>query len=141
MSFIGVVDFYRDELETLGFKEHTDNFDVSNIPQTVLTDTYHLEIGAITSGPSDHQPHKFDFPITLRLFFRGFSDANQARDDAINQAEAILDVLLAPSKRLDGTLIKDIVPLSINVEALSDSNDNDVTLRMDFNNKLVCNFP
>jgi len=139
MSLVSVRPYFRARLDSLNYVEWTDGFNIENIPQTILNNSYHLAIETIDSGPANQLHHEFTFPVTLRVFLRGYRDPAAAIDDAISQAETILAEVLSPSNRL-GTEIKDVTPESIDVRALADSNDNDIVLEMVFNTVIDCNF-
>lgn len=139
MSLSAVRSYFRDRLDGLGFTEWTDGFNVANIPQTISDETYHLETGFIDSGTANQLTHRFDYSITVRVFFDGFNNPAAAIDRAIASSETILADVLDPANRL-GLDIKDISPESITVAPRDESNDNDVILIMEFNADIICDF-
>jgi len=132
MTLGGVRGQFRGVMDGLGFREWSDGFNFENIPSSILDKAYHIEVGTITSGPSDHQAHRFLMPMTLRVFFKGYRDPSFAIDDALTNANTILGGLLAPGFRLQVNDLKDIRPTSINALPLQLTNDNAVILEMGF---------
>ena len=86
----------------------------------------------ISAEPANQATHQFTYPLELRVFVEGFRDPKQAIDDAIVASETILSSFLTESIRL-GTDIRDVVPVSVNLEPLDASNDNSVILFLNFN--------
>lgn len=131
--------FFRTRLEGLGYTEHVDAVDFSNIPKTLLDDSFQMETNNITSGPANQLAHDFDYGIVIRVFKRGFGNPVEAYDEADQTIETILSDILNVSNRL-GSEIKDIVPVSIDKIPLSASVDNDIILEFSFVVKLLMCF-
>lgn len=131
MGIANVRQYFRDRMDAIGYVEWTDGFNVENIPSTVLDQSYHVESGQISATTANHQPHRFDCPIVLRVFFKGFNDPIRAIDDAYGYAEDILAEVLLPSNRLSND-IHDVQPVSIAVNPLTQQNDNSVILEINF---------
>jgi len=140
MNLDGVRDFYRGIINPLGFTEWDDGFNKSNIPSTILDRSYCFQIGRIVSGPANQLHHTFRYPLTLRVHLKGFRNTNAAIDEALTEAHNIIAGLLSPSNRLQTIGLKDIRPVTIDVQQLSDSNDNAVIVEMEFDNYLVFKF-
>lgn len=136
---VEVRDHFRDVLNTLGLREWPTAFSYDNIPSTILTDSYHMTIDPIVSGPSNHQVHKFDYPLTLRVFLKGFRDESESVDAAVKVGQDILCAVLQSSSRL-GDTIKDIVPNSMQPIPLSGSNDNSIIIELSFTAKVFIIF-
>ena len=139
MSLSSVRDLFRTRLDGLGYREHKDGFNFENIPQTLLDESYHLEIATITGSTTNQLTTFFEYPLNVRIFLKGFRDPASAIDDAITRAEEILADILSPSVRY-GDDVKDIVPNTIEVNPLAITNDNDVILEMTFTSRIFCNF-
>lgn len=131
MALIDVRPYFRTKLESLGFVEWRTEFNVENIPRTLLTKSYHIESGIIAPTASNHQVHKFNCPIVIRVFLKGYLDPASAIDDAYISAQSILSAILPPAQRLNAT-VNDVVPTSIAVNPLNDANDNSVILEIGF---------
>lgn len=131
--------YFRNRMETLGYSEWRDGFNKDNIPSTLLDQVFHLESGEIAPTASNHQVHEFSSPIVVRVFLKGFLDPATAIDNALETADTILEEILLPSNRL-GTEVKDVIPIGISVNPLSDSNDNAVLLELNFEAKTFKRF-
>lgn len=132
MGLIDVRDLFKNKMNSLGYTEWEDEFNIENIPSSILDKSFHVESGDIASTASNHQPYRFDCPITLRLFLSGYLKPAEAVDDAFVHCEEILSEILSPDYRL-GSLVHDVSPVTIAVEPLSASNDNTVVLVITFN--------
>ena len=131
--------YFRARLNSLNYKEWEDAFNFDNIPQTRLDMAYHLEVGAIDSGPANQLAHQFSMPVVVRVFIKGGRDTKASRDDALSQSETILAEILKPSNRL-GIAIKDVQPDGLTLNVLDTSDDNDIILEMNFTSIIWCNF-
>lgn len=123
--------YIRNRMETLGYEEWRDGFNVENIPSTMLERSFHIESGDIAPTASNHQVHQFISPLIVRVYLKGYHDPVEAIDQAMETAEEILEDILLPSNRL-GTEVKDVTPTNISVKPLNDQNDNAVILELGF---------
>lgn len=139
MSLTAVKAYFETRLDALNYHEWDDAFNIENIPDTLVDKAYHVEFNSISSSGTSHKVHEFDFPVTVRVFLKGFRDVDAAKDDAVVQYESILGGVLAPANRL-GTAIKDIVPNNMVLLPIAQSNDNDIILEMTFTAKVMCVF-
>ena len=138
MSFTAPRPYMRDLMDTLNYREWTDGFNFENIPSTIFDESYHLETGLVSGLPANQVVHQFDFPLTLRVFLKGFRDPASAIDDALLRADEINASVLSPSNRLSETTgIKDVVPGTVQVLPYDTTNDNAVILEMVFNFNLI----
>lgn len=138
MSLTGPKTYLRTALDVVGFREHDDGFASDNIPSTIIDGSYHLEIGTITSGPANQIHYVFTFPVTVRLFFKGYADPKGTIDQVLEQGDNVLKEVLKTSERLgqiDG--IKDVIPSSIQVIPLDGTNDNSMILEMEFQFNII----
>lgn len=131
--------YFRTILDSLGFREWSTAFSFDNIPSSILSNSYHMTVEPILSSAPSHQVHQFDYPITLRVFLKGYRDERESVDASIEVSEDILCAVLASTSRL-GTTIKDIVPNSVQPIPLSGSNDNSIILEMSFTAKVFITF-
>ena len=135
MSLATVRPFFRERLEGLGFSEHDQPFQPNQIGETIVNDSFHMETGSIISSAANQVVHSFEFPITVRIYKKGYVNLLEAYDDIHETADEVLSDLLEPSVRI-GTDIKDIVPESIDILPIDDSNDNILYLELVFTAKL-----
>jgi hypothetical protein len=139
MSLIDVRSYFRTRMDSAGFTEWRDGFNFENLPSSILDRSYHIESGSIEATASNHQVHEFNCPVTLRLFLKGYLDPVQAIDDAYTDVESILSAILPPDERF-GTAVLDVVPGSITIVPLADSNDNSLIVEMVFSAKTFMKF-
>jgi hypothetical protein len=124
--------FFAKLLTNLKYKEWPQAFAVDNIPANILTNSFHVAVGHISSAPAAHLVHEFKAPVTIRLFFKGYRAPNDAKDAALTQAHVILGAILKPDVRLTQEGLKDIRPGSITPVALAHTNDNSLILELVF---------
>lgn len=135
MSFAYVRTLFRERLEGLGFEEHIEPFQPNQIGETIVDNSFHLETGSILGSVANQIVHPFDFPITVRIYRRGFVDLLEAYDELHVTADEVLTDLLLPSVRI-GDPVKDIISESIDIVPIDDSNDNIMVLELVFTAKL-----
>lgn len=127
--------FFRTRLEGLGYREHDQPFQVTQIGENIQDNSFHMETGLITSAEANQAIHSFLYPITIRIYRKAYQDVLSAYDDVHEEMDSILTDILEPSVRI-GTVIKDIVPDSIQPLPLDDTNDNVIIIELNFTAKL-----
>ncbi len=135
MSLASVRPFFRARLEGLGFREHDQPFEPGQIGESIQDGAFHMETGVIVSTSANQIVHDFDYPITIRVYKKGYEDILAAYDEIHADADLILADLLDPMVRL-GTIIKDIVPDTVQPLPLDETNDNVIVLEFVFTAKL-----
>lgn len=131
MGLANVRPFFRERLEGLGYTEHDQPFEPTEIGANIVDGAFHMETGTISSGPANQRSRTFEYPLTIRVYKAGYSDILEAVDAALEEADTILNDLLQPSVRLGNAVgIKDIVPNSVQPTALDATNDNVVVIVM-----------
>jgi hypothetical protein len=136
----GVRDFLRARLDALGYREHEDAFNFSNVPSTVLDRAYHLECGTMQVAPPDGRLHTFTFPITARFYFKGYRNPSEAVDAALAEGQTILSDLLDPEVRLQTEGLKNIRLTSVSPQPLQNTNDNAIILEINLNTLCMVTF-
>ena len=138
MSLSAVRPLMRTQMDSLGYREWSDGFNFENIPSTIFDESYHLAVGVVSGSPADLSTHTFDYPVTLRVFLKGFRDPAEAIDDALLRSDEILGSFLAENIRATNTNgIVNIAPGSVQVTPYDQTNDNAVILEMVFNFTLI----
>ncbi len=136
MSVTLVVPLFRTRMDGLGYREHTDGFNIENIPSTIIDKSYHIEVITGTGGVINQHVQGVDMPITLRVFREGFRDPAAMRDEMLGDMQSIICDILTPAVRLTSG-IKNIVFDSFSLLPLDDSNDNSIILEMNFTNIVI----
>lgn len=133
MALIRPLPYMRTRLNALGYSEWRDAFNAENIPASIIDGAYHLQMGTVTGGPANQLRHQFDFPVVLRVFFKGYNDPTGAVDDVLLRGDTILESVLDKANRLtQAEDIKDVYCTSVQALALAGSNDNSIILQMEF---------
>jgi hypothetical protein len=137
MGLTDVRTLFRDQLEGLGYEEHPEPFQPNQIAETLVDRSFHLETGSIISGPANQTVHSFEFPITVRVYSKGYENLLEAYDELHQTADDILANILNQNVRLvQSPNIKDIVPESVEIEPMAESNDDILVLVLAFTAKL-----
>lgn len=132
MSLTDVRQYFRDRAEAKNFKEHTDGFNIENIPNVSIDRTFHITSNTITpNAPIAHRTLDTSSDVTLRLLFKGFRDPAEAIDESISEGQDLLCEVLSSANRL-GTSIKNVNFISMIPTPIAASNDNIVLLIMEF---------
>ena len=139
MSFAVVRPFFRTHLDALGFSEWKDGFNFENIPDQILNNSYHIEVGTVTGSSANQLTHQFSYPVLIRIFLKGYLDPASAIDASMEVVDNVYHEILDPAVRL-GTDIKDVIPDSVSVRPQDVSNDNNIVLEMGFSVTLICSF-
>jgi hypothetical protein len=135
MSLTAVRPFFRSVLNSQGYQEWVDAFNIENIPSTVLTKgAYHIESNEVTGVKLNQADQELEMRVRINMFFKGYRNPSEAVDSAINKIQTFLKELLKPTNRIgqyeDG--IKNVVFNDYGLESLNISNDNVVKASVNF---------
>jgi hypothetical protein len=142
MSFQALKPYFKARLDAansgaLKGKEWADAFNVDNIPSTALDGAYHIEIQPATYLGTAHGCLGFTAPVRVRAFFKGYKTAAAAIDKATLYADSIIKECCKATQRLNQPLIKNILPNSVDIKALGESNDNTAYLDLLFDCQVI----
>lgn len=135
MSLASVRTLFRERLEGLGFEEHNQPFQPDQVGETIVDGSFHMQTGTISSSFANQAVHSFDFPITVTIYKRGFIDLLTAYDEIHETADTVLADLLDQTVRI-GDPVKDIVPNTVDILPIDESNDNIMKLELVFTARL-----
>lgn len=140
MGLSNVRPYFRTRMNSLGYSEFKDGFASDAIPNTILNKAYHIDNQepAIVVEKGVHTVD-ISMPVKVRIYFKGGREASTAIDNSWTQAQTILCDLIKPSNANTAN-IKTINLVSISSLPLSDSNNNDVILEMDFEAKVLLDY-
>lgn len=139
MSFTGIKPYFKNRLETLKLKEWQDAFNVDNIPATILDKSFHIELLPATYLGTAHGCVAFQSQVRIRSAFKGAAKPALAVDKAAEYADSIIKECCKSTNRLTDAKLKNILPTSVDIKALEQSNDNVAVLEIIFSVTLYLN--
>lgn len=126
--------YFRARMDSLGFQEWAEEFELDNVPETISDKSYHIKSRLINAVSQTVQPLRVDQEAQLVVIFRGFSSPMNAEDAAHLGLETIVKDVLKPSNRLSGTEgLRNVLFVRAEIEPLNFENDNSVRLIITFN--------
>ena len=131
MGLCDVLPYFRENLCNAGYEEWTVELDSENPPNSIADKVFKLDVGNITASPARHTSFNFIFPVELIMYFKTFNKPIQGRDDALQEIDEVMGLLLDVEKRY-GASLKSIVPTSVLLEAIDQTNDNILKVTIDF---------
>lgn len=131
MSFTNIRPYFRTRLDSLGFREWPDAFNIDNNPSSIIDLSYHLGPVQVSTIKQNQGDFESDGSISVHLWVKGYADPSVALDDSLTNAQSILVDVLKASNRIGGNL-KNVFLDGIATEPIAGSNDNVVRLRLDF---------
>lgn len=143
MSFAAVLDYARARMDTLNYVEHQNAFDAENIPRTRYDTTYHLELLPATNRePDSYNCVEITVPFVVNVYQRYFRTTNldgSSRENSLAVADTIVDDFILAENRLNTVGIKTVTFDSMEIEPLSDDNDNSAILKIQFSALIIKN--
>jgi len=128
---VDVLGYYRARLIALGRREWRDST-IDACPQNELPRAFHLTPGA-TTGVSNNQAHQeMEVATSVRVPFMPQRKSTTLTDDAFAFADTVIADILNPRNRLTQTGLKNVYFKTMELEPTADTNDNGVTIRLDF---------
>lgn len=132
MSLTKTRQYFRDRLIELKLKEWVDAFNFENIPSNILDKSFHIENGQITGIKRNHTDQELNFPVTIRIFLKGYKTPVNAIDKSIELTENLIKNACNPVNALTQGGIKNIIFESASNRVLDPSNDNLVVCELNF---------
>lgn len=136
MSFEVVRPYFKARCEAVNLVEHDDAFNVDNIPDTIIDDSFHVSFDTFNGIKSNQNDQEIAVPVSVVFFKKGFRYPSEGIDNALIKAEALIKEVQLPANRL-GTVIKNISTLDGQIEPITLANDNIIRARISFNVILV----
>lgn len=141
LCFSEVKPFYRTVLKARGLKEHTDAFNIENIPETIFDKSFHILFGPFLGTKLNMHVQEASVNVQVRVFLKGFRDPANAVDQATLLGENIIRDFLAPAKRIATAPIKNVTFIRMSIDPYADSNDNLVTILLEFETLIMLDIP
>lgn len=125
MSMTAVRAYHRSRAQAIGLTEWLDGFNFSNIPSNIIDKSFHLEMGVATALKLNQTDQEIEYPITVRMFIKGFRDPASGIDTAIQYSEDLIKQAVNSVNRLTQTTgIKNVIFETLSIDPIADSNDN-----------------
>ena len=132
MSMTLVRKYFVDRCKAEGMTEHKEPFTDENIPNTLQNKSFQVTLGEFTGvKPINNRDQEMNCPVTVNIFVKGFQNPTEGIDTAVDRAEKLVKECLKAKNRL-GTCVKNVNLNSVLPEALSQSNDNVIRVKLGF---------
>lgn len=131
MSFANVNTYFRARAKEVGYHEHTDAFNFSNIPNSTFDKTFHIDLGDFQGSAVNQTNLDTKCSVTVRLFINGRRNVKTVFDTAIAEGEKLVKKCLKASNRLTGGL-KNVSFDSMAWSPFDESNDNLIVVACKF---------
>ena len=143
MSFDTIRPYFQARMRAADpeFVEWEDAFNIDNIPNSQLDCAWHISIGGGTLVTFNQFCLGMDVSVTVNAWVKGYRTPMEAVDSGLEKLESILKECCRHSQRLTQPYIKNVVPTSFNVEALSATNDNIARLVINFTLRVHTDIP
>lgn len=132
MSLDAIRPYFRARCEAVGLIEHENSFDINNIPDTIIDDTFHIQFNSFNGIKANQNDQELSIPVTIVFFKNGYRYSYEGIDNALIKAEALIKEVQKPANRL-GTIIKNVTTGSCLIEPISQSNDSTIMVNLIFN--------
>lgn len=132
MSLEVVRPYFRARCEAVGMTEHESSFDVDNIPDTIIDDTFFIGFNSFNGTKANQNDQEISIPVTIIFFKNGYRYSHEGIDNALVKVEALIKEVQKPMNRL-GTVIKNVTSGSCLIEPITQTNDNTIKVSMIFN--------
>ena len=133
MSLAAVFPYFQNGLDSLGLEEWKDGFAFDNIPENFIDMSYHLTVGTIITDERHQTSLDISYPITVRLFLKGYNDPAEAISESIVLGQQVICELASPVNANGiNESVKDVAFIDMTPQPIGASNDNTVMLEMNF---------
>lgn len=136
MSFEAIRPYFKARCEAVGLSEHDDSFNIDNIPDTIIDDSFHISFDSFNGIKSNQNDQEISVPVSVVFYKKGFRYPSEGIDNALIKAEALIKEAQSTTNRL-GTVIKNVTTSDGVVEPITLANDNIVRVKIVFNVTLV----
>lgn len=130
MSITNIKPYFRSRLDTLGFNEWDDAFNIDNIPETILDRAYHILLPSINGGSINQTDQSTSSSVQVSVFLKGYRNSNEAIDQAILEVENIVKDVCNIVNRT--SLLLNVVFDEATIDKIVQENDSGVLLAFSF---------
>jgi hypothetical protein len=139
MSFADLRPYFKARLTTVDsdLRENDDLFP-EEVPGNLVHKSYSLTYGdfALTGGVQNGA-FVYVGPVTLNVYFNGYSDPLAAVDTVWTTAQTIIQECCKTSQRVTQTSIKNILARNVSISPIGPCNDNVIRLSIIFECNLI----
>ena len=132
MSLEAVRPYFRARCEAVGMSEHENSFDIDNVPDTIIDDTFFIQFNSFNGIKANQNDQEISIPVGIIFFKTGYRYSSDGIDNALLKVEALIKEVQKPTNRL-GTVIKNVTTGSCLIEPISQSNDSTIRVNLVFN--------
>lgn len=133
MSVVASRDYLRSRARAVGLKEWSDGFNFSNIPSTIVNNSFHIEPGTGSGVKLNQEDQEISISHTIRVFIKGYRDVSAAIDSATKMTEDLIkEVVTAKNRLTQPNGIKNVTLDGFNFDASDQTNDNLVVASITF---------
>jgi hypothetical protein len=131
MSLMNAKTYFRARMNSLGYREWTDGFNIDNIPSTLFDRAYHIEMTGASGGPHNNQSILMEPSFLVRAFLKGFRNPASKIDEATVRAQSIIEDCIKASLRLDEPKVWNVNFDNLDIRPL-ETNDNAIIIELGF---------
>lgn len=113
-------------------REWEDAFSIDNIPSQILDKSWHFQLNPFSYVGTAHTCLQYRCPVVLTIVLKGYRNPKEAIDTATVLADHITREATKPTRRLTQPKIKNVLPSTISIRELGQTNDNVVVLETQF---------
>lgn len=124
--------YFRDRMGSLGYSEWEERHEVQNIPDSRLDKAWVLEVGQARGISQNPTALEAEVPVTVYIYRSATRSPSKRTLEAMAAADAVVMDVLKSSNRLTQPVLKTVRFDLMTVDRLSESNDNGVTVKLDF---------
>jgi hypothetical protein len=125
--------YFRDRFEVLGFKEHDDGFDISNIGANVLDKSFHILLESVEGGPVSHTHQTTNSSVVVSVLFGSGRQIDEILDEAISSVDDIIVECCKLENRTNtGAGIFNVIFEGCSFSPQSEKNNNSVLVEINF---------
>lgn len=129
MSISDSKNYFRVRMTALGFKEWSDGFNFDNIPSTLINKSFSLTLTGANGSLHDNTCIKSEPNFMLRVFLKGFRDPKTILDEALVQAELIIQDLVSIPQRTAEPTVWNVHYDSLDLKPI-ETNDNAIIIEI-----------
>jgi hypothetical protein len=130
MSLGSVFPYIQNKMESIGYTEHSDEFDLDNVASTILDKSFSIQLGEFSASVASQLDYEWSIPISLYVYLNGYQRPSDAMTDAINKASVAMDEIIDVGDRYTQTGIRNIKPTSLDFKKYAQDADHIIVIKI-----------